>query len=435
MKIFKQLVVAAIMSLSLLSNQADADSTPPVPTDQITRLTHAVNIIKHYYIKKTDDKMIFDNAIKGMISHLDPHSAYLDKKALKELNTSISGKFVGIGIEITTEHGLLKVISPLEGTPAEEAGIKPNDLIIKVNGKLVQDMTLQEAVDNIKGIRGTKVALTILRKIEKKPLVISVTRDTIKLVTVKKKILSNGYGYIRITFFQGHVDRALHKAIRALKSLSNGHLKGLVLDLRNNPGGLLNISAKVADTFLDARNLSQHKGLIVYTKGRIPGSDITYKASPRDMIPGVPMIVLINGGSASASEIVAGALQDYKRAVIAGTRSFGKGSVQTVIPISNTTAIKLTTALYYTPSGRVIQAHGITPDVIIPQLIVDKKNLNNVLNIDEQDFGNHIPNGKKIDAKNQQALKKQRKKELTLAKEDYQLYEALLILKGINAIK
>ena len=371
-----------------------------------------------------------------MLSNLDPHSAYLDETALKNLQAAVSGKFVGVGIELTIKDGILKVITPLEGTPAFKAGIKPNDLIIKVGDKLVQNMTLQEAINNIKGKRGTNVKLTIIRTGSDKPLVKTVKRDIIKVVMVKHKMLEKGFGYIRIAMFQGPVIANLHKAINKLEKESGGHLKGLILDLRNNPGGLLQASAGVADTFLNANKLNKkYHGLLVYTKGRIKGSDVKFKAHAGDMIDGTPIVVLINSGSASASEIVAGALQDYKRAIIMGTRSFGKGSVQTVIPINKTSAIKITTALYYTPNGSVIQARGIIPDVSVPALEVSDENLKNLIKIDESDYQNHLVNGEaKQETANLKKLKERRKKELTLAKDDYQMYEALMMLKGMNAI-
>lgn len=413
-------------------NNRDVNSLPHA---QIKRFTKAIAIIKKYYIKNVDDTQLFNKAIRGMVSNLDPHSSFLDANDLKDLKTAVSGEFVGIGVELTTQRGALKVISPLEGTPAFRAGIKANDLIIKIDGKLVQNMTLQEAINRIKGKRGTDVLLTIIRKGIDKPLDITVTRDVIKLVSIKSKMLENDYGYVRITFFQGPVDRLLDKAVHRLLKEANGRLKGLVLDLRNNPGGLLDESAKVADTFLDSHKLHKYNNLIVYTQGRLPGSDIKFRIHPGDLLEGIPLVVLINGGSASASEIVAGALQDYKRAVVMGTPSFGKGSVQTVFPIDKENAIKLTTALYHTPSGRVIQARGIQPDVMIPELTISDKKITGLLDIDESDFQNHLS---AEDNKNEQArleiLKQQRAAELKLAKEDYQLYEALMMLKGMNAV-
>lgn len=439
MKNFIHSCILIIASFSIVtvtsSSLAQSNNHGQLPPQQIKRFVRTIALIKHYYIKDIDDKTLFSNAIRGMVSNLDPHSSFLNENNLKELKTAVSGKFVGIGIELTTQAGALKVISPLEDTPAERAGIKANDLIIKINGKLVQNMTLHEAVNDIKGKRGTQVTLTILRKAEKQPIVITVTRNVIHLVTVKGKMLGNGFAYIRITFFQGPVYRLLKNQIEALKAEANDKLKGFILDLRNNPGGLLDVSAKVADVFLDAGQLKKYHGLIVYTKGRISGSDMQLKASPGDLIANVPMVVLINSGSASASEIVAGALQDYQRAIILGTRSFGKGSVQTVLPIGEHSAIKLTTALYHTPSGRVIQAEGILPDVVVPNLTVSEKNIKGLLDIEESNYRHHLQNGKKTNAKQLEILKSLRKKELNLAKEDYQLYEALMILKGMNAVK
>lgn len=411
--------------------------TANIPREEIQQFVTAIAVIKHYYIKPVSDEKLFQYAIKGMISHLDPHSAYLDKDDLKSLQSTVSGQFVGIGIELTIKDGALKVITPLEGTPAAKAGIKPNDLIIKVGDKLIQNMTLPQAIKEIKGKRGTKVKLTIIRKGSDKPIILNVKRDVIKVVMVKSKLYESGYGYIRLAVFQGPVTKNLHKAINKLKKESNGKLKGIILDLRNNPGGLLQASAGVADTFLDASKLpKKYKDRIVYTTGRIKGSDMELKAKGPDMTNGIPMVVLINGGSASASEIVAGALQTYKRAVVVGTRSFGKGSVQTVIPINHDSAIKITTALYHLPNGNVIQARGIIPNVTVPALEVSDKNLKNLITIDESDYQNHLKNG---EAKEEQArlehLKAERKEELKLAKDDYQLYEALMMLKGISAIK
>lgn len=416
---------------------SDLPDNQKLPRDDIVRFVTAIAVIHRYYIKPTQNGQLFNSAIRGMVDSLDPHSAYLDPDALRELNTTVSGRFVGIGIELTLKDGALQVISPLAGSPAEKAGIKPEDLIIKIDGVLIRDMNLDDAVKRIKGTQGTSVKLTIVRKNVDKPLVINVMRDEIKLVSVKGRLLESGYGYVQLTFFQGPVQQQLVATINKLAADSGGALKGLILDLRNNPGGLLDVSTAVADDFLDAGTLTkQYNDYIVYTKGRIPGSDIHVKATNGDLIKGVPMVVLINGGSASASEIVAGALQDYKRAIIMGTRSFGKGSVQTVLPLGEDSAIKLTTALYYTPAGRVIQAQGIIPDVTVPQLSVKDMDANTFM-IDEADFENHLMTNseKKL---NMQAIMEARRKllqdQLKLAHEDYQLYEGLMMLKGLNSV-
>ncbi len=444
MKVFKQIhktltisMLTLLAGASLAASYQSNDEKNHLPYDQIKRFVTAISVVKHYYIKKTTNNELFDNAIQGMVSTLDPHSAFLDKEALKDLNMTVSGEFVGIGVELTLQDGVLKVISPLEGTPADKAGIKAGDLIIKINQKLVQNMTLREALHLIKGKKDTKVHLTIIRENINKPLHITVIRNTIHVKTVKGKLLEPGFAYVRLSLFQGPVSENLRKIIKKLRAENKAPIKALILDLRNNPGGLLDASAGVCDIFLDSKTMTKkYKDLIVYTKGRISGSDISFKAHPGDMLNGVPMAVLINGGSASASEIVAGALQDYKRAVIMGTRSFGKGSVQTVIPITpdHDSAIKITTALYHTPAGRVIQAHGIQPDVVVPTLKISKDKIN-FLTINESDYQNHLKNGAgKIEQEKLNALKNQRKNEIELAKRDYQLYEALAILKGIAAI-
>nr|WP_251366228.1 S41 family peptidase [Coxiella-like endosymbiont of Rhipicephalus sanguineus] len=399
----------------------------------IQRFVTTIALIHRYYIKNVENDELFNSAISGMITSLDPHSSYLDTNDLKELKTTVSGEFIGIGIELTlSKDGLLKVISPLDDSPAARAEIKPNDFILKINGQLVQNMSLPEAVSRIKGKKGTSVTLTVLRKFMDKPLIFNITREPIHLISVKSKMLEPGYGYVRITFFQGPVVTQLHEAISKLKTESNSHLKGLVLDLRNNPGGLLDVSAGVADSFLDSNKIHQYNDYIVYTKGRFPGADIKIKATSGDLISNTPMVVLINGGSASASEIVAGALQDYKRAIIMGTPSFGKGSVQTVLPIGHDDAIKLTTALYYTPAGREIQEKGIIPNVTVPELTIKPAEMG--LTLDEADFQNHLPNDM---VKSSKTAVEQEKKlleaQLELAKTDYQLYEAFLMLHGLNA--
>lgn len=407
-----------------------------LPKDDIQRFVTAIALIHHYYINPVTNTSLFDNSIRGMIASLDPHSAYLDAEDLKELKSTVSGEFVGVGIELTvSKEGLLKVISPLDGSPAQKAGIKPNDAIIKINKELVRNMSLEEAVRKIKGKAGTTVTLTILRQGVQKPLIFTLERQTIHLISVSSKMIEPGYAYVRITFFQGPLEKQLQEAIEKLKTQAGGRLKGFVLDLRNNPGGLLDVSAQVAGSFLDPNKLHQYHDYVVYTKGRIPGADIQLKAEEHDMIPGTPMVLLINGGSASASEIVAGALQDYKRAIIMGTRSFGKGSVQTVLPLSKDSALKLTTALYYTPAGREIQAEGIIPDVVVPELAVTPSK-NDYITIDEAGFQNHLANANKDKAAVAKTAEEQKKitdTEVDLAKTDYQLYQAIMMLKGLNA--
>lgn len=409
-----------------------------LPQHDIQQFEKSIALIHRYYIKSVDDKTLLDNAISGMLTRLDPHSAFLDKEDLKNLETTISGEFVGVGLELTTERGMLRVISPIHDTPAEKAGIKPGDLIIKVDNKLTQEMTINEAVKHIKGKPGTTVSLTILRKGENKPIVVDIKREVVKLETVRSKMLAPGFGYVRLSLFQGPVAIQLRAAIEKLKNEANGKLKGFILDLRSNPGGLLDVSADVADLLLDKNTTNRFHNLIVYTKGRIPNANLQYHSKNGDLIPGVPIVVLINGGTASAAEIVAGALQDYKRAVIVGTRSFGKGSVQTIIPLDKNSALKITTALYFTPSGREIQAHGIEPNVIVPELSVDEKKITGLLDFDEATYDHHIENHDGGDSQSQKKAltqKEEQQKQLELAKSDYQLYEAMMMLKGMHAVQ
>ncbi len=426
------------LQLGPTSKAAVNNAEQMLPFEDIQQFVTAIAAIKHYYIKPVEDKDLFNNAISGMVSELDPHSTFLSTSELKELNNSVSGKYTGIGIELTTEKGLLRIVSPIDETPAFKAGLQPGDLIVKINGKLVKDISTLEAINRIKGLPGTTVTLTILRQDSTAPKVVKIKRQVINFTSIRSKLYNNNYGYIRILFFQGPLKKNLTKAIAKLKKQSHGKLKGVILDLRNNPGGLLDASADVADAFLNTKTMgNKYNDNIVYTKGRVASADNNIKATPGDLLNGTPMIVLINGGSASASEIVAGALQDYRRAVIMGTRSFGKGSVQTVIPISKTTAIKLTTALYYTPSGRVIQARGIQPDVVVPPLTVSEKDLSKFLNLDEAAYENHLSGNEITDAmKKEDAQTLQRHKDdIKLAKKDYQLYEALTMLRGMSAVQ
>ena len=353
--------LAVVYALSLMlpltafatDESYNEESTPKrVPLEEVQRFSNAIGEIKKYYVKPVDDKELFDNAIRGMLSGLDPHSSYLDEEEFKELQTSTSGEFGGLGIEVTMEDGVVKVITPLVDTPAFKAGIKSGDYIIKLGKESVQGISLKDAVNLMRGKPGSTIELTILRKGAGKPLVFDLIREVIQIKSVQSKLLAEGYGYIRLTQFQALTGKDMLSAIKQLKQQSNGKLKGLVLDLRNNPGGLLDSAIQVSDAFLGT-DKSGKQEMIVYTEGRQPGSKFTALAKPNpiDAIDNAPMVVLINNGSASASEIVAGALKDNKRAIILGTKSFGKGSVQTVLPLDAKTGIKLTTALYYTPSG------------------------------------------------------------------------------------
>lgn len=435
-KPFHSKLMLALISLSLLlpvngyalEEAAEPKKGKGVSIEDVQRFSNALNQIKQYYVKPVDDKVLFDNAIKGMLSGLDPHSAYLDEDAYSELQTSTSGEFGGLGIEVTMEEGVVKVITPLVDTPAFKAGIKAGDYIIKLGDRSVQGIDLKDAVSLMRGKPGSSIDLTILRKGADKPLNISVIREVILVKSVKSRMLDNGYGYVRLTQFQAMTDQDMLKAIKELKQQANGNLKGLILDLRNNPGGLLDSAIQISDAFLGSNKKGQSE-MIVYTEGRLPGSKFKAMSNPDDILNKAPMVVLINNGSASAAEIVAGALKDNKRAIILGTQSFGKGSVQTVLPLDDKRAIKLTTALYYTPSGTSIQAKGITPDIVIEEMNIPKNGDKPAFSgFSEAALSGHIATPDKS-AKNRENAKPADLQ--ALLHEDYQLYAALTILKGL----
>ncbi|MCK5889657.1 MAG: S41 family peptidase, partial [Methylococcales bacterium] len=343
-------------SFTSTTENKEKSRTVSLPYDELRLFTEVFGRIKKDYVEDVSDKKLLEDAIKGMLSGLDPHSAYLNIEQYKELKEGTTGQFGGLGIEVTMEDGFVKVVSPIDDTPAKKAGMKAGDLVVRLNEKPVKGMTLGEAVKIMRGEPGSDLLLTVIREGEAAPLKITITRAIIKVKSVKSKMLEKDFGYIRISSFQSPTGQAIIKAAADLKKENKDSLKGLVLDLRNNPGGVLNAAVEVSDAFLE-------EGLIVYTEGRIKNSEMRFNAAPGDVVDGVPIIVLINAGSASASEIVAGALQDHKRAIIMGEKSFGKGSVQTILPTGDKAAIKLTTARYYTPSGRSIQAEGIEPDI------------------------------------------------------------------------
>lgn len=416
------------------TSETDDSTATRVPMEDVQRFSNALNQIKKYYVSPVEDKALFDNAIKGMLSGLDPHSAYLDEKEFKDLQTVTSGEFGGLGIEVTSENGLIKVVTPLDDTPAYKAGLKAGDYIIKLGDKSVEGMDLQEAVTLMRGKPGTTINLLVIRKGEKKPLVFSLVREKIMVKSVKSKLLDNQYGYIRISQFQAQTSEELEKAIQQLKQQTQGQMKGLILDLRNNPGGLLDSAIAVSDAFID-NDMKGKEELIVYTQGKLPGSKFTAIANPGDVLNNAPIVILINNGSASASEIVAGALKDNKRAIIVGTRSFGKGSVQTILPLDDKRGIKLTTALYYTPSGTSIQAKGITPDIIIEEVKMPANSEKEpALDISEADLKGHIANQtEEPTTPSKKAEQVQNDDELM--HEDYQLYAAFTVLKGLAVAK
>ena len=422
----------AILGASLIFGQmvfADNQSNrPDIPLEDLRAFSEIFGRIKNNYVEPVDDKELLQNAIRGMLSGLDPHSTYLDLEDFKQLREGTSGEFGGLGIEVTMEDGFVRVVSPIDDTPAAKAGLQAGDLIIRLGETPVKGMVLRDAVDIMRGKPGTDLELTIIREGADKPLKVSLTRAVIKVRSVRSRTLEPGYGYVRISTFQQRTGESLNEAIETLKKDNDGTLNGLVLDLRNNPGGLLNAAVEVSDSFIT-------KGLIVYTDGRIPDSKQKFSAKPRDILKGAPLIVLVNGGSASASEIVAGALQDHHRAVILGSKTFGKGSVQTVMPLTDSTAVKMTTARYFTPSGRSIQAEGIVPDITIDRVKVTTSENADFEPLREQDLSKHISNGNgKTDEEIAKEAAKEKADDAPLAVTDYTLSEALNLLKGIHIL-
>ncbi len=395
-----------------------------IPFEDLQAFTDVFSRIKSDYVEDVDDKKLLEDAIRGMLSGLDPHSSYLDNEEFSELRIGTTGQFGGLGIEVGMENGFVKVISPIDDTPASRAGIKASDLIIRLDDKPVKGLTLSEAVKLMRGKPDTDIKLTIVRDGEPKPLIFNITREIIRVKSVKKRILEPGYGYVRITNFQSRTATDLLKSISDLQEEEG--LQGLVLDLRNNPGGVLNGAVGVSDAFLE-------DGLIVYTEGRIDDSSLKYTATPGDILNGAPLVILVNGGSASASEIVAGAMQDHNRAIIMGYKTFGKGSVQTIQEMRNGSAVKLTTARYYTPNGRSIQAEGIKPDIVLRDIEVSENDQSKT--VSEKDLSGHLSNpvngedGALQDDTSEESSEDDVEK---LSETDYQLFEALNLLKGLT---
>ena len=440
-------VAGVLISLGITA-VAQRDARLPLPLEELRQFSDVFGAIKANYVEPVEDKKLITEAISGMLSGLDPHSAYLDADAFREMQVGTQGEFGGLGIEVGMEDGFVKVVSPIEDTPAARAGIKSGDLIVKIDEKPTKGMPLNDAVKLMRGKPKTQVVLTVSRKGEPRPLVIPITRDVIRVQSVKSKMIEPGYGYVRVTQFQEHTADNLVKHIDAL--YKQGALKGLVLDLRNDPGGLLHGAVGVSAAFLPP------KAAVTSTDGRTEDAKRKYLASPEDYLRGtredyiqklpaavktVPMVVLVNGGSASASEIVAGALQDHKRAVVIGTQTFGKGSVQSILPLTNNTAIKLTTARYYTPSGRSIQAKGITPDFLVEE--TPEGDISSAFRLREADLNRHLSNPKEGEEKPSAVPKaapaapeakddkaKERKPIEFGSAEDFQLQQAMNHLKG-----
>ncbi|MDR0234067.1 MAG: S41 family peptidase [Zoogloeaceae bacterium] len=448
-------IAGVFLALQMPAFAGKTDASQGLPLEDLRLFAEVFNTIKQSYVEPVEDKQMIANAISGMLSNLDPHSAYIDPEALKDFQVSTSGEFGGLGIEVGMEDGMVRVVAPIEDTPAYRAGIRAGDLIFKLDDEPVKGMTQNEAIKKMRGKPNTRIRLSILRRGEAKPLEITLTREIIKVQSVKSKRLESGYGWVRVTQFQ---ENTLNFLARHLSDLyKGGDLKGLVLDLRNDPGGFLHGAIGVSAAFLPAGTK------VVSTDGRLPDSHQEFKATPNDYLRGsgvtadplrnlpaalktVPMVVLVNGGSASASEIVAGALQDHQRAVIMGTQTFGKGSVQTVLHLPGNAAIKLTTARYYTPNGRSIQAKGIEPDIVVEETA---EGGSRALYLREADLSRHLVNDRENSAtppkekKNQEKERENNRQEsetplsrLDYASDsDYQFQQALNLLKGLNVMK
>ncbi len=445
--VFIGVLCGVLLSLNFSAvAQRDSSTRLPLPVDELRNFAEVFGAIKSNYVEPVEDRRLISEAITGMLTGLDPHSAYLDQEAFKELQVGTQGRFGGLGIEVGMEDGFVKVISPIEDTPAHRAGIKPGDLIIKLDDTPIKGMTLNDAVKRMRGRPKTSIVLTVSRKGENKPLIFTLVREEIQVQSVKSKMIEPGFGYVRVAQFQEHTGEDLVRHLSRL--FKEGPMKGLVLDLRNDPGGLLNGAVGISAAFLPA------KVLVVSTDGRTEDAKRKYIASPEDYVRArsddflrnlpaaaktVPMVVLVNGGSASASEIVAGALQDHKRATIIGTQTFGKGSVQTIMPLSNSTAIKLTTARYFTPNGRSIQAKGISPDILIddpdqPQGRVREadllKHLDNDKEAGKAEKSEESPEAAPKPAVPQAAAAEPRKPVEFGSVDDFQLKQAINHLKG-----
>jgi carboxyl-terminal processing protease len=414
-------VFACAMAVALPdATLATVEDEGRVPLNELRTFADVFHQIRMGYVEEIDDSQLLEYAIQGMLMGLDPHSVYLTDDAFQNLQDSTSGEFTGLGLEVGMEDGYVKIVSPIDGSPAARAGLQSGDLIIKLGKKPVKGMSLTEAIDIMRGPKGSKIRLTIGRPGESQPFEVTLVRDVIAVASVRQRWLEPGYGYIRIAQFQNRTGKDVRRSLQKL--LDEQELKGLVLDLRNNPGGVLRASVDVAGMFMDGGN-------VVYTEGRVENADLRYDAEPGDLSGGTPLIVLINSGSASASEIVAGALQDHGRAVVMGTPSFGKGSVQTILPISETRAVKLTTALYYTPNGRSIQAAGIQPDIVVERARVTA--YEDRSQVKESDLAGHLNNG---NGKQQAGNKNNKQVANKLFSTDNQLYEALTLLKGLNVL-
>lgn len=420
-KLFLLIILISVFSASVALYMKDGIAGPENPYADLKIFTDVMTLIQRNYVEPVETKTLIYGAIKGMLESLDPHSTFLTPEMFKEMQTETKGSFEGIGIEITIKDGILTVVAPIEDTPAFKAGIKAGDQIIRIGEEHTKNMSLHDAVKRLRGPKGTEVKIWIMRKGWSEPREFTIVRDVIKTKSIKWKMIEPGYGYIRITQFQERTDEDLKNALMQLNK--NGTLKGLILDMRNNPGGLLDQAVRVADVFLE-------DGLIVSIKGRAEGQKKDFYAKKDGMEPHYPIVVLVNNGSASASEIVAGALQDHHRALIMGLETFGKGSVQTLIPLEDGSGIKLTTALYYTPGGRSIQAKGIIPDIRVPEEGVSVHPPKKQKPIREEDLERHLKPESEEKSKNEGSEIQEQSE-----KPDIQLERAIEILKSWEVLK
>lgn len=421
------LMASTLLGLLLVTTQGVLAQTDQdektLPLDELRSFTEVFERVQRHHVEPIDDATLIRNAIRGMLEGLDPHSAYLDQSEYQQLQEGTRGEFGGLGIEVSMEDGFVKVIAPMDGTPADAAGIEPGDLIIRIDGQSVRGLDLQQAVELMRGEPGSEIALSLLRDGEDSPMAVTLERAVIRVESVRARLLEPRFGYLRISQFQSRTGNDVLEALDELAHVSDG-LDGLVLDLRNNPGGVLDAAIEVADAFLS-------HGEIVSTNGRAERSKSRFTATPNDALSGAPLVVLVNAGSASAAEIVAGALQDHQRAVIMGEQTFGKGSVQSLLPLRNGSAVKLTTARYYTPNGRSIQAEGIAPDVQIANLRVSA-GADAGATLRESDLPRHLSNARDADETTSPAANGVPSS--ALATRDYALAEALNLLKGLNIL-